>query len=191
MGRSALLIVITLVAGCSFPPGGAGTRYQPSQRNGRPPLANPRTAHGSPEREGDFVPCVGLVDPATIRVEWQGDVVEVAMIGVAAPGGVKREAAREQLEKLVDGKTVELVFPFGEPDWEGPGRLKAYVQQDGRDVAEYLLARGLLVRQDDPAHPRLTRYRGLRTSGATWEGDTYWQPPKKPTLFIAPYDEDD
>jgi endonuclease YncB( thermonuclease family) len=190
MGRLPVLVLIALVAGCSFPPGG-GTAGGVPRRDGRPPLANPRTGHDSFEREGDFVRCVGLGDGATIRVEWQGDVVEVAMIGVAAPGGERGKMGRSELEKLAAGKTVELVFPFGQPDWEGPGRLRAYVERDGRDVAEYLLARGLLIRKDDPAHPRLTRYRGLRTSGPTWEGDTYRQEAKKPTLFVSPFVEDD
>lgn len=184
MLRCCLVLTALLVAGCAMPPsspGGLGSAFG-VPRDGRP-VTN-RSALGIVRPEGEFVKCVGIVDAATIQVDWHGDVVDVILIGVKAPTGQRGEAAKGELASLVAGETVELVFPFSEPDWEGPGLMTAYVEVGGRDVGEHLLRKGTLARVDDPAHPRLTRYRGLNTSKEAWEGDTYWRQ-EKPVSPLA------
>jgi micrococcal nuclease len=140
---------------------------------GRPP-APPKV----PLNTAD-VPCIGVLDGDTIRVDWQGQALTVRMLGIDCPEtragrklveqvrsfalteklvrdlGVQ---ARNRTTQYVTNRVVRLVFPGSPEQRDAFGRLLAYVEVDGQDVGRVLLQSGFAVLY--PAdHPRIGEYR--------------------------------
>jgi endonuclease YncB( thermonuclease family) len=109
-----------------------------------------------------------------------GDTVEMAngdrvrLIGIDTPevGDCGAEEATERLEALVLGEYVDLVNPSSVQDTDRYDRLLRYVDVDGADSGQTLLAEGLAVARYDgldgyDPHPRQDTYRGLDTATET------------------------
>lgn len=125
------------------------------------------------------VPCTGVLDGDTIRVDWQGQALTVRMLGIDCPethAGKKlvqqvrqfaltekrvRDLgvqARNRTTQYVTNQVVRLVFPGSPEQRDAFGRLLSYVEVDGQDVGRVLLQSGFAVLY--PAdHPRMEEYR--------------------------------
>jgi len=141
------------------------------------------------------VPCAGVLDGDTIRVDWQGQALTVRMLGIDCPEtragrklveqirsfalseklvrdlGVQ---ARNRTTRYVTNQVVRLVFPGSPEKRDAFGRLLAYVEVDGQDVGRVLLQSGFAVLY--PAdHPRVEDYRAAvetarRQRRGVWQG---------------------
>ena len=111
-----------------------------------------------------------VVDGDTLRVSSRGDSTLVRIVGIDAPE--KRHPqrlpeylaaeARERLEELVSGGSIELIRNSRGDEEDRYGRLLRYVQVPGQgDPSETLLREGLVRVFDRFPHDRLERYRAL------------------------------
>lgn len=116
------------------------------------------TGSGQPDRSPAMsVRVVDVIDGDTVRVDsLEGvDLGRVRLLGIDAPELARdgQEAdcfaqdARRHLRRLLGSEvTVELTPDTGEPDRDVYGRLLRYLDVDGVDVSEALLAQGAVHR---------------------------------------------
>ena len=111
---------------------------------------------------GDKVRLVGI-DTAevrrTARAKGQAKKHGLELEAVIALG---KEAAKAVV-KLVEGKEVRLVEAYSPPKKDRYGRRLCYVEVNGKDVGESLLRAGLAWKYEDFEHPRLKRYRKVKS----------------------------
>ena len=122
--------------------------------------------------------CLRVVDTDTIVIEWLLGTNKVRMAGIDAPESKDNKKLREQaqmfniqpsallqisqivirqMDIMLTGKGVKIVFPRGKVEYDSFGRVLAYIEVDGKDVCEMLLRNGLCYPRPEP-HPRKERY---------------------------------
>ena len=135
-----------------------------------------------------------VIDGDTLEARVSGRNVRVRLLGIDAMdshNGEKRdEQARshrlppEQVEalsaqaaaalrKATEGGRIDLVHESGSRQLDDFGRVLAYVEVEGRDVAEELLSAGLAEARREP-HPRSSHYRDLEKQARSARGGI-WQ----------------
>ncbi|MFO1489870.1 MAG: thermonuclease family protein [Kiritimatiellia bacterium] len=133
---------------------------------------------------------VAKIEPATIARVIDGDTVEarisgrklsIRLMGIDAMDSHNEEKRDEQagrhalpavqiealskqaaalLQESTGGGQVDIVHASGSRQLDDYQRVLAYIEVNGRDVAEGLLAAGLAEARREP-HPRSSRYRDL------------------------------
>lgn len=133
---------------------------------------------------------VAKIEPATIARVIDGDTVEarisgrklsIRLMGIDAMDSHNEEKRDEQagrhalpaaqiealskqaaalLQESTGGGQVDIVHASGSRQLDEYQRVLAYIEVNGRDVAEGLLAAGLAEARREP-HPRSSRYRDL------------------------------
>lgn len=163
--------------------------------------ATPKRTPSTPSAPGTTVAKVEqagigkVIDGDTIEARVSGRNVRVRLMGVDAMdshnGGKRDEQARSHglssgqvealseqaaaaLRKATEGGRVDLVHESGSRQLDDFGRVLAYVEVEGRDLAEELLAAGLAEARREP-HPRSARYRDLEKQARSaragiWQG---------------------
>lgn len=127
--------------------------------------------------------CIKVLDGDTIRVLWQGTEEDVRILGIDCPETRNGKKLTEQSQTLhlkkeyvlnygkIAKKTtsswllnrdVSLVFPNDEVKRDSFGRLLCYVEDQGVDIGERLLAGGNAFLWDSE-HPRRDTYQLLET----------------------------
>ncbi len=125
--------------------------------------------------------CVGIIRADTIMVEYEGRTETVRLIGIRAPDTVREDAvdgrrvaavfapgflmdegaiSRNTLAAWIFMRSLRLVFPYGPDTRDEEGRLLAYADLHGIDIATKLLQGGQLFATDDN-HPRMEQYKAL------------------------------
>ncbi len=146
--------------------------------------------------------CIGVLDGDTIKVEWNGNIENVRILGIDCPETKKNSRFKQQLKKMgikeielitygkIAKKTsknwlfnfnVRLVFPSDDVKRNSFGRLLAYVEQQGVDIGERLLLGGNAMLAEWE-HPRWKTYElfqkeAIKNKKGIWR--TYVPPPKK------------
>ncbi|MBP7830630.1 MAG: thermonuclease family protein [Kiritimatiellae bacterium] len=122
--------------------------------------------------------CLRVVDTDTIVIHWLYGTNKVRMAGIDAPEKKENKKLREQAEMLkikpaallqisqvvirqmdimLTGKDVKIVFPRGKVEYDSFGRVLAYIEVGGKDICEMLIRNGLVYPRPEP-HPRKERY---------------------------------
>ncbi len=122
-----------------------------------------------------------VIDGDTLEARVSGRNVRVRLTGIDAMdshNGEKRdeqadrhgltadrvedfsELAAAALRKATEGGRIDLVHESGSRQLDDFGRVLAYVEVEGRDIAEDLLSAGLAEARREP-HPRSDHYRNL------------------------------
>ncbi len=122
--------------------------------------------------------CLRVVDSDTIVIEWLLGTNKVRMAGIDAPESKDNKKLREQavnlnmtpsallqvsqvvirqMDIMLTGKDVKIVFPRGEVEYDSFGRVLAYIEVGEQDVCEMLLRNGLAYPRPE-GHPRKERY---------------------------------
>lgn len=132
--KLASLAAVLTVAGCSA--GGSSEAPRASEA-----VSDPAT-----------VKVEYVIDGDTIIVDDDGEEQRVRFLGIDAPeiahdDGEADEPcgaeAREKVEELTAGGSVELRSDDGQPEEDRYGRRLAYVEAGGKDLSAELLAAGL------------------------------------------------
>ena len=136
-----------------------------------------------------------VIDGDTLEARVSGRTVRVRLMGVDAMDAHNTDKRDEQarshgltpdrvedlsgqaaaaLRKATEGGRVDLVHESGSRQLDDFGRVLAYVEVDGRDIAEELLSAGLAEARREP-HPRLNHYRDLEKQArlaraGIWQG---------------------
>ncbi len=134
-------------------------------------------ACSSSDEDPGGVTVVAVLDGDTIDVELEdGSSDRVRLIGINAPesGECFATEATSALRDLVDGE--RLVLPTDRSDRDQFDRLLRYVEVDGMDVGETLIADGFaLARRYPPDTTRAERYETAQ-SDARDSGEGLWAP---------------
>lgn len=160
-GRAAFTLLLCLVClGAGFAAGYLVRRWEASGSSAMPAR------------------CLRVVDTDTIVIEWLFGTNKVRMAGIDAPESKDNKKLREQavnlnmapsallqvsqvvirqMDIMLTGKDVKIVFPRGKVEYDSFGRVLAYIEVDGKDVCEMLLRNGLVYPRPEP-HPRKERY---------------------------------
>ncbi len=122
-----------------------------------------------------------VIDGDTLEARVSGRTVRVRLMGVDAMDAHNTDKRDEQarrhgltsdrvealsgqaaaaLRKATEGGRVDLVHESGSRQLDDFGRVLAYVEVEGRDIAEELLATGLAEARREP-HPRSGHYHDL------------------------------
>ena len=162
----------------------------PTQK--RPP-ATP-SAPGSTVAKVEQAAVGKVIDGDTLEARVSGRNVRVRLMGIDAMdshNGEKRDEQADQhgltpdrvealsaqaaaaLRKATEGGRVDLVHESGSRQLDDFGRVLAYVEVDGRDIAEELLSAGLAEARREP-HPRSGHYRDLEKQARSARGGI-WQ----------------
>ena len=116
--------------------------------NGAPPLSQLRDGAGETTR----ATVVRVIDGDTIiaRDSSGSDLGRVRVLGMDAPEMARdgqpamcgARAAKDELARLVQGGTIDLITDPKQPDTDRYGRLLRYVEVDTTDVSESLIRSG-------------------------------------------------
>lgn len=116
--------------------------------NGTPPLSQLRDGAGETTR----ATVVRVIDGDTIiaRDSSGSDLGRVRVLGMDAPEMARdgqpamcgAHAAKDELARLVQGGTIDLITDPKQPDTDRYGRLLRYVEVDTTDVSESLIRSG-------------------------------------------------
>lgn len=122
-----------------------------------------------------------VIDGDTLEARVSGRNVRVRLMGIDAMDAHNEEKRDEQaqshglppdrveafsaqaaaaLRKATEGGRIDLVHESGSRQLDDFGRVLAYIEVEGRDIAEDLLSAGLAEARREP-HPRSSRYRNL------------------------------
>lgn len=138
----------------------------------------------NPEPAAGVAVCREVIDGDTFRIEWDGRLETVRLLGVDTPEMRAGEhldrqvkhyqcsasrlidlgrQAREEMETLLDRQEVDIRFRSGREERDRYNRLLAYVEVGGTDAGGRLLEKGLadIFRT---THPRENLYRRLQKS---------------------------